>query len=305
MRRRLPPKFDEQEYVPDDDKENTSKPRQLKRHLPPVFDESDVILYDEAPKRKPRKLKPKRKLPPTMDEVILYDEDVADVADVAPKQRKQIKKNEVKKEVARPKRNARKPKKYLSDDDNDTTETLRSTTTSSIRDIIAAKGTFIDSGHEAQVYKYKGHAYKIFTSLAYPNRIQRNVDFLKNNKESGVVPQYINSNVKEGWIQMEYLDKYKPLKNKFVCTKQTEDCKLKFLKAICRARNKMSDNVHFTDLTKWDNIAYKITDTGKVKVKFYEGGENEKVSSGARRDFCYAMAKKMNIIRKAQNDNLL
>lgn len=290
MRKRLPPRFDDQEYVPDDKEDTPPKPRRQltkrqlkptdkKRQLPPKFVDDEVILYDEAP------------------------------APAPPKRKQVIKKNEVKKEVARPKRHAPKPKKYLSDgdDDDSTSETLRSPPTTSVRDMVLANGTFIDSGHEAQVYKYKGHAYKIFVSLAYPNRIQRNVDFLKNNKQSGVVPQYINSNVKDGWIQMEYLGKYKPLKNKFVttCTKQSEDCKLEFLKAICKARNKLPDDIHFTDLTKWDNIAFKITESGKIKIKFYEGGENERVHSGARNDYCYAMAKKMNVVRKAQKINLI
>jgi len=289
---KLPPRIDE---VPKQLKKLKKRANYAgqERSLPPPSDD-DVKLYDEpSPPKRLQRLKAVRQLSDDDIDVMLYDEPSP------PKRLQRLK--------------ARKPKRSTSDDTDEIHPKIKSPRKpkqgSDMVSLILSQGKYVGKGNEAQVYKYKGDAYKVFTNLTtYMERIQRNVKFLQENKESGVVPRYIDSNIKGGWIHMEYLKGYAPLTAGFVndCGNQErgvckEQKKWKLLKAICRARDKLSDTVHFTDLAKWENMAYKMTDKGNFSIKFYEGGESEKVAAGgARRDFCLEIARKMNMIRIAK-----
>lgn len=139
-------------------------------------------------------------------------------------------------------------------------------------ELVQRHGRRLGEGKQSIVYAYKGTAVKVFDTRN-DKAIQMNIDFLRKfGASTGVVPKYIASSLPEAWIQMEIIDdRYRPLRVQVTHVGSVE-CREKLLIGIAKARAKLPHNMIFSDLTKMDNIAYRITDAGEYKVKFYEGG---------------------------------
>jgi hypothetical protein len=138
---------------------------------------------------------------------------------------------------------------------------------------VVEDGTQIGHGRQADIYKYKGNAVKIFKTRNV-KAFNENVNFLLENQDMKVVPKYIASNEDDAWIEMEVLEDFEPLTLARYKLMTVEE-KNALLNALAEARAKLPSDKHYTDLSKLDNIAIKQgMQGGKAifTVKFYEGG---------------------------------
>jgi hypothetical protein len=170
-----------------------------------------------------------------------------------------------------------------------TNETLRK---------VFTKGKQIGAGAQATVWQYDRAAWKVFKVPFSMGAISQNVDFLKMNKSSGVVPKLLYYNKDWGYIKMQLLGGYEPVSKNVVS--RSRRYRVSLLKAIAETRSKLPKNVRFGDLKKFDNIAVRRTRNGMVAaVKFYEGGTQRKYSDNLRaRAYVLEMAALLKITKE-------
>lgn len=139
---------------------------------------------------------------------------------------------------------------------------------------IISHGKEIGRGRESVVYAYKGKAVKIYDSNFKRANVQQNIDFLVQNRESGVVPRIYGSSVRHGWIEMELLTNYQTLKSTSTVRQKSKEYRKSLLDALKVARSRLPPNVEYKDLKNLRNIAVRLDSAGKLvtSVKFYEGG---------------------------------
>jgi predicted Ser/Thr protein kinase len=142
-------------------------------------------------------------------------------------------------------------------------------------------GKELGRGKESVVYLYGGKAVKVFDDYTTRNKIIDNIEFLKQGKNSGVVPIIYNYSISGGWIEMENLSGYVALGNDVKSKSKTYRASL--LRALITARKELKNNVEYRDMRKLDNIAARHDKNGMViDVKFYEGGKMVKYTDQLR-----------------------
>lgn len=140
---------------------------------------------------------------------------------------------------------------------------------------------FFARGREGLVYKRGKNIVKEFLPNVPTAAFERQVDFLRENSQSGVVPKLINVDRKNRIIEMEYLDGYVSLKEALAKVKKrkSEAEMSKLILALKQARERLRTDYDYADLSNFGNIAVKLGDKlgDKIKVKFFEGGKANRV----------------------------
>ncbi len=158
---------------------------------------------------------------------------------------------------------------------------------------IQRHGSLLGKGGESKVYSLNNVvACKIFKKNVGYDQRGRNIDFLENNKDTGVVPDLYYTEPEE-WdvICMELLKDYKTLKKML---EKKDVNKAKLFKAILKARKKLPKNIFFNDFRNPENILIKESNGNIEKVKFLEGGK-EDIDNNAVYNFAIEMKDKMKL----------
>jgi len=146
---------------------------------------------------------------------------------------------------------------------------------------VFTRGRQIGAGAQATVWEYDKAAWKIFKIPFLPSAVSENIDFLRANKLTGVVPKLLYSNREWGYIKMQLLHGYEPVAKDVAARSRRYRGSL--LKAIAKARSKLAKDIRFGDLKKFDNIAVRHAPNEMVSsVKFYEGGTQRRFSDDLR-----------------------
>ena len=138
---------------------------------------------------------------------------------------------------------------------------------------IKENGKMIGKGAEGDVYLYDGLACKIFKHGVGDSARGRNIYFIQDYGDTGVVPKF-HYVEKRKWkvLCMEYLEGYKTLKH---LLKQKPDVEKRqaLFDAIIKARKLLPHDVFFNDFRNPGNIMVKELKHNKYKIMFIEGGQ--------------------------------
>ena len=146
---------------------------------------------------------------------------------------------------------------------------------------VFTQGRQIGAGAQATVWEYNSNAWKIFKVPFRAGAVSENIEFLRANKLTGVVPKLLYSNKDWGYIKMQLLHDYNPLPKNV--DSHSRRYRSSLLKEIAKARSKLPKDVRFGDLKKFDNIAVRHKRNGMVSsVKFYEGGTHRRYYDNLR-----------------------
>lgn len=143
------------------------------------------------------------------------------------------------------------------------------------------RGREIGVGGEATVWAYGNRAYKVFKRAVGPERVKRQIAFLRDNAASGRVPVLYDSSEAQRWLELELLTAYEPLgryRRSARWQRDREDpAKLAaLLRGLGQARADLKRGTEYADVANLNNIALAFDRRGLVSdVKFYEGGRAE------------------------------